>query len=432
VIRPCPLPNPPLGVPRPRYHGVAEMTKQNADTRGQDEEAEQTLWELVPVPEYRLPQTPVASAARARWALLKRLFGKRHDDDQTPVRAEADLRGLPEKRLQSLLGAVDWEPAADALQRSLDDRATADPVSLLIGPPRSGYVEVLRCWATRQGARWIEPPAYHDILEAGEAWLAGWPSDARCWLLPRLEHCWLRHPAGLALVRELLDRALAGRLGHGVIGCDSWAWAYLRYVAPLPGRSPLALQAFDGERLAALFHGLVAAHGAGPVRFRNAESGKLVFAVDGDDEGGGTAELQYLAARCRGNAGLAREVWRARLRAEPETDDGAAGDDAKPAGDDDAATIWVAAPAEEPPLAADVDEELALVLHALLQHNGLPGALLTELLPLPKFRVQAILHRLAGAGVVASAESGHWYVTAAGYAAARDLLKAQGFLLDDF
>jgi hypothetical protein len=40
---------------------------------------------------------------------------------------------------------------------------------------------------------------------------------------------------------------------------------------------------------------------------------------------------------------------------------------------DDAATVWVAEPTEEPSLAADRDEELALVLHALLLHNGLPG-----------------------------------------------------------
>ncbi len=394
-----------------------------------------SLWELVPVTEYRLPQTPATRAARDRWVSLKRLFGKRRDGDQQPARAEADLRGLSDARLDALVAPVGWEPSAEVLAQTLAEGGTGDGVSFVIGPPRAGHVDLLSGWATKAGARWIEPPTYRDILDGGTDWLTGWPSDARYWLLPRLEHCLLRHAAGLALVRELLDRALSGRLGRGVIGCDSWAWAYLRHIAALPAHSALALQALDGERLAALFRSLVSVHDAGPVRFCDAQSGKLMLAVDGEDDGNGGTELQSLAAHCRGNAGLARKLWRRRLRDEPapenDTDDGAGDQDAAPS-DDDGETVWVAAPAEEPALAADGDEEPALLLHALLLHNGLPGPLLTELLPLPPFRVQATLHRLAAAGFIIAAESGHWRVAAAGYAPARHLLQAQGLLVDDF
>jgi len=46
--------------------------------------------------------------------------------------------------------------------------------------------------------------------------------------------------------------------------------------------------------------------------------------------------------------------------------------------------------------------------------------------------VEGVLQRLAAAGAIAEAPAGDWRLTAAGYAPARDLLKAQGFLLDDF
>jgi small conductance mechanosensitive channel len=45
----------------------------------------------------------------------------------------------------------------------------------------------------------------------------------------------------------------SGRLGKGIIGCDSWAWAYLQWVWPLAQPEALTMQAFDGEKLTRLF-----------------------------------------------------------------------------------------------------------------------------------------------------------------------------------
>lgn len=406
----------------------AAMTMQAPDADTPDADDAEPLWELVPVADYRLPQTPAAGAARARWASLRRLFARRPDQSEAPARSESDLRGLTARHLDAVAGPVDWTDGAAALARQLAQDGADDGVSFLIGPPRSGHVDLLHAWADRQDAQRIEPPGDDAILSADRAWLAAWPRDARCWMLPRLEQCWLRHAAGLGLVRELLAQAQTGRLGHGVIGCDSWAWAYLRQVAALPTRALITVQAFDGERLATLFRGLVAADMRRPLRFRNAHSGKPVLVVDGTDDEAAGSDLQYLAARCRGNAGLARALWRARLRAEPDGD----GDDGETETADDGTSIWVAPAPGEPTLAVGPDEEVALVLHALLLHNGLPGALLQELLPLHGFRVWALLHRLAAAGAIAESRAGDWRVTAAGYAPVRDLLQAQGFLLDDF
>lgn len=409
------------------------MPRQQSDPSPHDAQDEAAGWQLVPLADYSLPSTPAASAARARWTSLRRLFARGGEAAETPARAEADLRGLPEPVLDALVAPVDWSAAAEALQqRRVQDRA-AGGVTCVVGPPRSGHAALLHRWASAEGARVVEPPGADEILAGGRAWLDDWPGDGRLWLLPRLEHCWLRHAAGLALVRELLERAQAGRLGQGVIGCDSWAWAYLRRVAALPTQSVLTVQAFDGPRLAALFRDLLALDEPRPVHFRNAQTGKLVLAVDGGDDGDGGAELQYLAVRARGNAGLARALWRRRLRAEPDSAEGAEGADGAAADDDDTgATIWLAAPPASPGLTSNLDEAAALLLHALLLHNGLSAALLAELLPLPPYRVRMRLQWLAALGAIAAGVDGRWRIQAVAYSAARDLLRAQGFLLDDF
>jgi hypothetical protein len=399
-----------------------------------------SLWVLIPATEYQVPAAPAASAARARWTSLRRLFGGSGEAVEQPARALAELHGLSPQRLDALVAPLCWEAGAAALEDVLADGDNAAPVSFLVGPPRSGHAELLRCWARQQGAPVVDAPDAAAILAGGRDWLdARLPEqdDARAdaptgqpgpWVLPRLEHCWLRHAAGLDLVRELLARALDGALGRGVIACDSWAWAFLRHVAPLPSRPPWTLCAFDGERLAALLRALVASDGSGPVHFRNAQTGKPVLTVAADDGGSNSNALQSLAARCRGNAGLARLVWRALLRAEPERDAG------PQASADAGTTIWVAPWPAATPLGADADadEPLALLIHALLLHDGLPAEQLAELLPLRRFRVQAMLLRLAEAGAVRKTACGRWRISAAGYPEARELLRAQGLLLDDF
>jgi len=408
------------------------MPTQQADIDIQDEPEAPKLWELVPLGEYDLPQTPTARAARARWASLRRLFGGDRQNVDSPAREEADLRGLWSEQRDRLVMAIDWTDGAETLERRLTRGDAGESVCCMVGPPRSGHTDLLERWASRWVVRRIEPPNHEDILSGGRDWLDSWPADAHRWMLPRLEHCWLRHPAGLALVRELLERASSGRLGRGVIGCDSWAWAYLRHVAALPSGAPLTLQAFDGERLAALFRALVGPGSRRPVCFRNAQTGKAVLSVDGEADGNGGSDLQYLAARSRGSVGLARELWRGRLRAEPHADSNDEERAAETGADSKETTIWLAAAPEDPVLASGRDDEVALVLHALLLHNGLSDQLLAELLPLPRFRVQGVLHRLTAAGAIVATPQGRRRVSASGYAAVRELLRAQGFLVDDF
>jgi hypothetical protein len=69
-------------------------------------------------------------------------------------------------------------------------------------------------------------------------------------MLPELQRCFLRRPDGLALVRRLFHRMQAGELGPGIIGTDSWSWAFLARAACTRPSVTLAIKAFDYQRLA--------------------------------------------------------------------------------------------------------------------------------------------------------------------------------------
>ncbi len=194
----------------------------------------------------------------------------------------------------------------------------------LVGPPFSGQAEMVHHWGTAHGATVITEPTSEQILGADYRWLDDWPDTAPIWVLPRLEWCFLRHADGLSLVRELLDRAQSGCLGRGLIGCDSWAWAFLEHVWPVRRPDALSVQAFDGDRLARLLAALATPRAGERIRFRNARSGDDLLAAPFAEADPVRSEIAQLAAHCRGNAGLAASLWRRRLCAAPEGGEAAA------------------------------------------------------------------------------------------------------------
>jgi hypothetical protein len=393
--------------------------------------SKETLWEFVPLDDYRPPDKPAVSAAQHRWVSLKRLFGRGKRDGNTPAKAEADLSGLPRERLDTLVRPLDWDAGAEVLRQTLARDARRLPVSFLIGPPGGGVADLLRALAARQDARRIEPPSFDDLLAGGTAWLDAWTGDAQSWVLPHLEHCWLRHPAGLESVRALLARASIGDLGRGVIGCDSWAWAYLRHVAPMPVAGVLTVQAFDSQRLARLLRSLAAVDADRRLHFCNARTGKRIIAVNDEDDGDGGLDMQNLAAQAGGNPAIARALWRARLRSEPHGDENGESpqQDEPPQGERDTEIVWVSGLRDELELELpdSLREDAALVLHTLLLHNGLPAWMLAALLPLHRFRVQTILPQLSAAEIVERDVDDRWRVTATGYAPVRAFLRERGF-----
>ncbi|TMW74758.1 hypothetical protein FG147_06295 [Thauera sp. UPWRP] len=418
-------------------------------------------WKIVPIAEYALPTDSQPALLRRRWRSFARLLGG-DGEDGTQAHAEAELRALPRMRLENLVPPLDWAPAAAALDEALDDapadaRAAHRPgVHVLVCPPACGHASVLAHWAKAHDARTIDPPDAKRILDEDVRWLdeLADAADGRPWVLPRLERCFLRHASGLALLRGMLELAFGGRLGPGLIGCDSWAFAYVQRIWPLPEARVLTLQAFDGEALAAHFVRPHLDDTARRVDFRIARSGEpLLRGPEGEPADARAAatgdahspELRQLATHVRGNPGLAWHYWRRRLRDAPEP----RGDAEASAREDDPGrtrrqlatgedVVWIADTVEAPALPAESGEDDALLFHALLLHAGLPASLLARLLPLPMARIRSKLLRLEALGLVeADPRSGAqaepcWQVAALAYPTVREFLRSRSYLTDAF
>lgn len=401
-----------------------------------------SYWQFVPVGDYQLPTLPARGAVSEAWTRFKRALRRIDDESLPPAREEAELRALPEVRLSRLMPPIDPDDPADALDGALYDWMTGHddrPVRFVVGQPHGCHSRLLPFWARRHGARLIEPPDPETVLEGDLGVLDRFEADragnAGLWVIPDLAHWYLRHPDGLRLVRALLARAETGELGRGLIGCDSWAWAYLAHLWPMPHQDALTAQGFDGTRLTRLLFHQIRRQPHRRVHFRHAANGQDILAVPSNGNGHGVTahpELQRLAAHCRGNPGMALTYWRESLRTEP--DDGVVtAPDGEQRNEDifDEEEIWVTSELHEPMLPSETGEDIALVLHALLLHNGLATRWLVELLPLARDVSLAALLRLTRAGLVTRRGDRH-IVTALGYPGVRGLLQRRDYLTDAF
>lgn len=256
-------------------------------------------------------------------------------------------------------------------------------------------------------------------------------------MIPALERCYLRHPHGLTLVRRFFDRLDTGRLGEGLIGCDSWAWAYLRRaVRGCPPRA-LVAQALEHERLSAWLRQLAEGDGLQQVLFRQSDSGALVLPppaalADAVDTTAGESDfVTHLAAHSRGIPGIAWSLWRDALRSCPD-EDLAAEKDAEGTCEMGQA-VWVLpwGEIEKPALAAGFGVEHTLVLHALLLHDGLAADLLAEVLSLATGAALGVFSELREAGLLEDRQD-TLRVSAAIYPAVRQHLNGEGYLTDEF
>jgi hypothetical protein len=388
------------------------------------------LWTFVPVADYERPTLPARSAAAQAWCTVRDFFRAPGSDDEAPAKQEEELRSLSELRLEHLVAPIDWQQVALALDEALAERAPAADarrVVFVIGQPHCGHGEVVEAWAARHMVPLIGTPGREQILAGGADWPGVWPEAGSRWALPRLEHCFLRHDSGLALVRRLFERIAGGDAGTGVIGCDSWSWAFLQRVWPLSGIDALTLQAFDASRLSWLFADLAERHPHRPLHFRNARTGRATLTVPHEDDAVGD-EIVQLAAHCRGNVGIARQYWRWRLRAEPEVepDPGAP----EPSEDPHDEVVWVSARIEEPVLPTETDEDVALLLHAVLLHGGLMNDALPDVLPLAPHRCTTVARRLEQLALI-ELRQGRWFVAPLAYALVRQWLCSRDYLHDE-
>lgn len=399
-------------------------------------EAGEGPWQLVPLADYRLPGESQPAVLHKKGRSLIRLL-RGTEDDALARDAEDALRALPNVRLENLAPPIDWAPAAAALQRAISapDGGVPPGVRFLIGQPYGGHADILEHWAEAQGAERLATPSAGQILAQDMQWPGGDRDLDRPWVLPGLERCFLRHTDGLALLRGFLGQALSGALGAGVIGCDSWAWAFIQRAWPMPQARALTLQAFDGRALADFFL-TPAGEGPGRVEIRSARSGRPLLPANPADAVGDevvSPELRELAAHCRGNLGIAWHYWRKRLRAAPETgqaDEVSAAQPGPGTGDADV-LVWLAPEMGAPVLPHESAEDVVFILHALLLHEGLPAELLAELLPLTYSQILSRLLQLQSHEIV-DHRDGVWRVAALAYPTVRETLRTRSYLTDAF
>jgi len=360
-----------------------------------------------PVGSFSLPSMPAQTAARSLVQRARRLLIDRGDD--APFVDEDKLQKAAATAGEAHAPACD--PLLDALDAELggwlSDPSFSRTVRTVLLPPcdRAGLIEA---FAQRHGLEMLAPPDPAALLRGCAA-----PSLAGegVLVIPRLEAWFLRHRRGLGAVRELLSAL--GRLERRcLVGCNSWAWAFLVKAVEanhyLP--RPLSFEPFDGAALRSWFGEVVT---DANTTFLMARTGEKVHpAGDGDTP---HAYFRRLAAESRGIPWVAWWLWRESLRVrrhEPdaETETGEGPDDGgRMPGDeaaiDAAARGRVHAPAEvfvRPPETMAVPDRHApdelLMLHALLIHDALTPERLFSVIP--TMRDTSIVASLMQSGLI--------------------------------
>lgn len=398
-----------------------------------ESEVEASTWQFVPLAKYEPPAQPVELRVKKGVSLFQRIFRREEEPFTSPLEKEVGLEKLPVWQLERIAPQPDWEEAAagfdEVIQHWLDHVFDGEPVLVLVGQPHSGYRQILQAWARKKGWPVLGAPPAEQILLGEVNWLDRL-TELDHWVFPALERAYLRHTAGMDLVRNFLDQAVSGYLGRGVIGCDSWAWAFLRHV--WHGRPPLAIthQAWDETRLSMFFHRL--ACGAGrELLFRQSDDGSYVLSPPEPVSGKSSRLLKFLAAHSRGNLGVALAFWRNGLKAVPdETLDEQVKEEDRQIPFE---TVWVTPWEERQQLAlpTSTGHEEAFVLHALLLHAGLPYDLLCKVLPVSSNPLMQTLSILERSGFVARQEE-IWQVTPEALPGARQYLQDQGYFVDVF
>lgn len=402
--------------------------------------AEQQI--LLPLAQWGCPSNTVTRTVRDKFrrALMNLREGVLpHESSFQP------LDGLPEvqaKTLDWLAPEPDWTEWGSHLEQSVEfwrdrlERFSEQTFSLIVAPPFSGITQGLSALAYERGWALIEPPEnlLMDDNEAAQWWQERLPDGP--WVLADLGCFWVRHHQGLALVRQLIHRLVAGNGAKGLVGCSSWSWRFWEDYLPEIRLSALTLRPFTATRLQRWF-GSVSTE---PLEVRTATKGNWVLATHREEtpENDRSAHfLRDLAAISRGNPGVAWNIWRKALRREAENDDSESGEEgnseSEATKESGLTRFWVVDMDKlSLPVMPTSTQMSTLTLYQSLLFHG-PSDLRRMCLAsgLEETRALLGLHSLVHAGVVEQAGD-CWTVTELGYPAMRQQLLQRGFTSDEF
>ena len=405
---------------------------------------ETELWNFIHAAEYKVPLPPVSEAAQSGiqrlWMSLQRTF---QQPKRNAASEEPQWDRPSSERLKSILPDPDWNQAAIQLARALGDAwfeqpEPARPIRCFIGAPGVNIATVLQSLVQQRRLCELSAPSHELLLDASRSnssLLQALNEAAdHVLVIPQLERWYLRHEEGLSVIRDLIESLIRMRR-RVLIGCGSWAWAFLQQAIGIEDElgGPQTLAPLDAQRLDAWFR---ATFDLNTYEFRQSGSEKPVFAelAAADEEKikqkqAETSKLMSsLAAKSRGNPGVALALWRACLRTRDT-------DSKRPAILASTATtvLWVVSPSElqAPQLDIDVDRVHRFVLHWILLHGGLSLALLIRLLPFSADQIRRRVNTLREAGVLEEQDE-RLQVALTAYPLVRRDLESEGFLTDAF
>lgn len=418
-----------------------------------------SIWEYVSLADRLRPEEPPTEVARKG---LKALLSRLHNSSTTPetIDLKAELRTIPNNLLDRLAPAPPLDDAEAALSTELklwlDSKEFEFPAQVIIGPPGSGTGQVIKGWAQKNGYSIIEPPDSRELFESKcqlKTALDGIEEDIV--VIPSLESYYFRHYNGLEAVRKLID-TLWTKKNRYVIGCSSWAWAYLSKAVMLDNffPQPIVLQSLDGLRLKKWFGSFAAGTVKELITFRQSDNGSIIFtmndaedikknlenpkeSVSAESEEGKDSNIEQevhnflkkLAAHCRGIPLIAWAAWRHCLYVvvEEVIDEEAK----KAAAADKGITIWVKpwAQIKMPEIPTDINKCEQFILQSILIHGGLPADLICSLLPCRKTDIIRGLNRLSISGLI-KPENDIWRVSLLGYPVIRSYMESENYLID--
>ncbi len=344
---------------------------------------------------------------------------KRGEDD--PFITDEVLSWAPSGKLDELVSP----PACGPVMRELaatfkawqNDSSPSNWLQLAVMPPCEKN-DIVRSWATLQGHRVIEPPDRGLIVDGKFAADMIDTNHEGVLVIPRLERWFIRHRNGLDFARALVDR-LTSLQQHCVVGCNSWAWAFLSKAVGVDLAFPtgVTFQAFDALRLRHWFDEL--AENPDDLCFRYVDDGEDVFATNRS----GSSNSDYfdlLSAKSLGIPWVAWHLWRRSLRFGPESGDQIA----QKFPDED--TVWVS-PLQTFRLPGDRNDVALLTLHSILIHGSLSGDELSKVMP--SIDTSNVLVSLLAAKFI-ERDGDQFYCTAAAYPTLRGQLAGAGFPMD--
>lgn len=283
-----------------------------------------------PVGQYTTPTMPTEHAwAKVRETVLH--------EDESPVLAGDRLSAATGKVLDEVASPPACGPLIDDLEATLAPwiarKQRTSWLNRIVMPPCDRN-HILESWARQKGYTIVEPPERRAAFGTP----VNFPptaASARPLVIPRLERWFLRYHDGLHAIRALLAM-VDGLEQPCIIGCNSWAWAYLATATGAGVILPKGLvpQPFDADRLHAWFSKLSEPGKTAAMTFRRASNGQDVLASD--SKGARSHRyLKQLAARSLGIPWVAWTMWRESLRSQSDLEAlseaarNAVGDDAR-------------------------------------------------------------------------------------------------------